>query len=102
MTEEEAHLKQCCGPDGCGRHNEEPYPARWCVGASCMAWRWLVPEMIFESTITQDSEPLPPADGNAWNLAGEKQVNHSSGAIWQGWERPDPDRAGFCGLAGKP
>lgn len=39
MTEDEAATVQCCGPEGCGYFNEEPRPARWCVGSKCMAWR---------------------------------------------------------------
>lgn len=39
MTVEEAQMKVCCGPEGSGRFNEQPWPARWCVGPDCMAWR---------------------------------------------------------------
>jgi hypothetical protein len=40
MTEDEARLKQCCGPENCGHFNDNPYPARWCNTTACMAWRW--------------------------------------------------------------
>ena len=39
MTEEEAKTKRCCGPADCGHYNSKPYPARWCLGSECMAWR---------------------------------------------------------------
>jgi len=39
VTEEEAKTKRCCGGQDCGHYNENPYPARWCIGSACMAWR---------------------------------------------------------------
>jgi len=56
MTEDEAKLKRCGGPPGCGtiiepnsggmHHNDvsralnEPNRPRWCVASDCMMWRW--------------------------------------------------------------
>ena len=37
MTEKEARLKRCCGPEGCGwvcPNDDE----RYCVASDCMAW----------------------------------------------------------------
>lgn len=75
MTEDEATQKQCCGPEGCGVHNDLPYPARWCVGSPCMAWRW----------------DLTPA--KAARLEGER-----TGTLVK-----EPIVAsGYCGLVGAP
>ena len=40
MTEDEAKTLVCCGPKGTGYENDLPYPARFCRGRACMAWRW--------------------------------------------------------------
>jgi len=44
VTEEEAKTKRCCGPNGCGRLQDDlsgsPDNApRYCIGSACMAWR---------------------------------------------------------------
>ena len=41
MTEEEANLTRCCGPEGCGG-NSAGEPERYCIGARCMGWREIV------------------------------------------------------------
>ena len=38
ITEKEAQLKRCCGPEGCGRLVTENN--RFCIGSDCMAWSW--------------------------------------------------------------
>lgn len=74
MTEDEANQKQCCGPEGCGQHNDRPYPARWCVGSACMAWR---------------SIPAGHASSRIETPTGFKiTINHAE--------------TGYCGLAGRP
>jgi len=52
MTEDEAKIKRCCGPEGCGKpdgydsvHNATSeflmkVPRRYCIGSMCMAWQW--------------------------------------------------------------
>lgn len=78
MTEDEAALKQCCGPAECGRQNDNPYPARWCVGSSCMAWR----DYGFRGK-----------DGNWFVPSREWKNSHSSKGT---------EAHGYCGLAGYP
>lgn len=44
MTEDEAKSMRCCGPSSCGVKVEladEVDFVRLCIGAKCMAWRWL-------------------------------------------------------------
>lgn len=86
MTEDEAGLKRCCGPEGCGEFNDKPTPERWCIGSQCMAWR---------------------TDNEIDRAAGEKPEG-------EGWEPGIPmypsslktwnrvRAGGYCGLAGKP
>jgi hypothetical protein len=77
MTEDEARLLQCCGPEGAGHFNEKPYPARWCVGSSCMAWR------------TTGRQKFKAPNGT---LA---DVDLTGNGEWI-------DVGAFCGLAGAP
>ena len=79
MTEEQARITQCCGPEGSGHFNEQPRPARWCVASDCMAWRRQT-VMIDRGT----GEPHIPGT----NSVGKLEERYS-------------DR-GFCGLAGQP
>lgn len=72
--------------------------SRTCLGSACMGWRWADP-----ATETREAEQYAPSpydrrttvlqpEGEGWTLdAGKKR-----------WERPWPDRAGYCGLAGQP
>lgn len=73
MTEDEAKLMRCCGPEGCGVVGNPDYEggpcSRWCIGSACMAWRWI------DKAGTKE-------DGTANYYAGS----------WKG----------YCGLAGKP
>lgn len=75
MTEDEAQMKQCCGPDPCGHFNDNPYPARWCNTTACMAWRWV---------------GYRSADGTWVRKAPDGQK----------WNGDNAD--GYCGLAGAP
>lgn len=62
MTEDQAKLTRCCGPEGCGirrredlervrrergQHNTDAelfaalqLAPRYCIGSACMGWRW--------------------------------------------------------------
>ena len=73
-----ARFQQCCGPEGTGRFNDSPYPARWCVGAECMAWRW------YETHVRNGEQAQPNAAYGLNELL-------SNGETY-----------GFCGLAGDP
>lgn len=77
MTEEEAKLKRCGGPPGCGTLQDphgivnfagDPVNApRWCIGSDCMLW-------VDETTVWTDVY----------------------GDVKKG------DKSGCCGLGGKP
>jgi hypothetical protein len=82
MTEDEAKLTQCCGPEGCGYFNDEPRPARWCVGSACMAWRSLIRTEMRH----RDGHVVQPGEIYLRGNATEHQVSDG----------------GFCGLAGAP
>lgn len=75
---DEARTMQCCGPEGCGYFNDEPLPARWCIGARCMAWRW------FETDIRNGDQRQPNMDRGPNDLV------------------PNGEVYGYCGLAGSP
>lgn len=78
MTENEAQVTQCCGPDGCGYFNDDPRPARWCVASACMAWRW--------------DEP--------WT--GMTEEGSGGDLVYRISRKPGQPRQGFCGLGGVP
>ena len=78
MTEDEAALKRCCGPDGCGHFNDNPFPARWCIGSACMAWRWNDP----------------------WTSQTEE--GHGGDIVVRLKRKPGEPKLGYCGLAGAP
>lgn len=86
MTEDEAKMMQCCGPEGCGYFNDQPRPARWCVGSSCMAWR-------------VDGERRVP--GTVGEIASYIK-EHNVGALSALGATSRTERTGFCGLAGSP
>lgn len=80
-TEAEAATKMCCGPLGgvnFTQSTNDPHRAlTTCIGSPCMAWRWATgPDPV-------EPEPEPEPD-----TTEEPPTN--------------PDREGYCGLAGKP
>ena len=81
MTEDEAKTKTCCGPDGTGYANDQPFAARWCLASQCMAWR------LTETSVTVDGVGKIVPDQTAWG-PGYRQKNIPNG--------------GYCGLAGAP
>lgn len=88
MTEDEAKVTQCCGPEGCGYFNEEPRPARWCVGSACMAWRR-----------QKLSEPRAKIEAiKDHRAAHNSTLIEAKNAVEAGWT--DAPTEGYCGLAG--
>lgn len=91
MTEDEAQVTQCCGPEGCGYFNDQPRPARWCVGSMCMAWRQspavayrIQGTLGFEAEWRWKPKPGDPC-GPGQTVTTVTEIRH-----------------GYCGLAGKP
>lgn len=80
MTEDQARITQCCGPEGCGYVNPDDN-IRYCVGSACMAWRWDdVPNPEYErmsQSFMAFSGPRPPMSFKS-------------------------KECGYCGLAGRP
>jgi hypothetical protein len=69
ISEKAARSARCCGPDGCGTHHvavgtsQSHY--RFCVGAECMAWRWV------ETHIKKDGKAQLSGDTHGYcGLAG--------------------------------
>jgi hypothetical protein len=104
MTEDEAKMQDCIGPDTCGiwtYKRIDIYEAptwkdvkerRLCKGSACkMAWRWLDAGMEWEG---YTSQPQPAGEG--WT------VQIKRGDRYGRWVRPKPPTEGYCGLAGKP
>lgn len=77
MTEDEANLTKCCGPEGCGG-NSAGGSERYCVARMCMAWRF--------KTFDAVSHPR------------EQHVGFSD----QPRTVTITTKEGYCGLAGKP
>lgn len=73
MTEDQARLTRCCGPEGCGG-NSANEADRYCIASACMAWRNAAPLFIY----------------NADPYTGYIE------------EVPGTGAGGFCGLAGQP
>lgn len=81
MTEDDAENTRCCGPNGCGESRDDmkgsPDNApRFCIGSSCMAWRW--------------------------GEAGDPHAKDPKGRKRGGILLPRNLWPGYCGLAGKP
>lgn len=76
MTEDEAKMKTCCGPEGTGYANDQPLPARYCIASACMAWRKTGSKF---------------KDARTGHLGDRDLTGHGA------WID-----TGFCGLAGSP
>lgn len=65
-----------------------------CLGSGCMAWRWQAGSL---ATHYSKGEAQPwQDDGPKWTQLPDDDDDAP------GWIRPNPHRAGFCGLAGRP
>lgn len=94
LTEDEAKTKWCPMvrhdmDGGFNRfHSDGTAPASaTCIGSACMMWRWN--EYTDQYRHYRHSEP---PEGEGW----ERTAHPGQ------WRRKNPNRGGFCGLAGKP
>src|SRR5258707_6537625 len=79
-------------------------PSPRCLAAGCSQWRWYDPkwERLLTAIEIDTGEPLPP-HGEGWQACGRSFVaSYCPGERQQWWERIDPNRRGYCGLASTP
>lgn len=75
MTEDQANLTRCCGPEGCGG-NAAGEGERFCLASRCMGWRF---HWMKQKVELRGPQPVDARDYK-WVHSAE----------------------GFCGLAGQP
>jgi len=69
-----------------------------CIGSGCMAWR-NVGATVLTTVTTSFGEP----GAGDWTRTGEPFAHADlPHVLCQEWSRPNPERRGYCGLAGKP
>lgn len=95
MTKDEANLARCCGPSDCGSaHNDGPGgQGRYCIGATCMAWRWSEPKRT-AAFLEAVQKHMQAQDKPNFNTAAQAVFAETGGQF----ERSE----GHCGLAGSP
>jgi hypothetical protein len=83
-----------------------------CLASRCSQWRWHDPVVEFRNVDLRrerHDEPAPttadfaaPA-GDGWEPSGPAHQPAGAGLAWrQTFKRVDPERRGYCGLAGPP
>lgn len=93
MTENEAQITACCGPEGVGFFNDVPRPARWRVASQCMAWRWSETKRT-AAFLEAVQAKMQSQDKPNFNTATQAVYAETGGKF----ERVE----GFCGIAGQP
>lgn len=90
--EEEAKLKRCCGPEGCG----DGRPKRYCVASDCMAWRLqpLMADPAFAEAVKARAEKTGDKDPSRRDSAAYVLAHRSE------YDLHDKPFMGYCGLAG--
>lgn len=73
-----------------------------CKADGCAQWRWFDPLRDRQPTWSADGKQPDAPEGEGWKTRGKAHRSALSGELRQWWERIDPDRRGYCGLAGKP
>ena len=73
-------------------------PFMTCRASKCAAWRWLDREPLETREFSQMGQS-PPGDGWVCELSDEGREKFH---LKSRWTRRNPDRTGYCGLAGKP
>lgn len=91
MTEDEARLSRCCGPEGCGG-NSTNGSGRYCLESFCMAWRQTTPASSALAAVSVDGKTRRPL----------KSAHEAQAYRLSGWNIEGQAPQGFCGLAGQP
>lgn len=69
MTEDQANLTRCCGPEGCGG-NSSNGPDRYCLASRCMGWRTVLRSETIHGDTAVDVHTAHHVDGFC-GLAGK-------------------------------
>jgi len=72
-------------------------PFMSCKASKCMAWRWY--EGKLEKREFHEMGKVPTGDGWICELSDEGREQY---AIKSRWTRRNPNRTGYCNIAGKP
>ncbi len=93
--EDEAQLKRCCGPEGCGAQHGV---MRFCIGSSCMGWRWqpLLADDAFKEAVIKAREDLKQTKSAKQDDAAKHVAKNRAK-----YGLPPEPHLGYCGLAGQ-
>lgn len=92
MTEDQANLTRCCGPEGCGG-NSSGGAERFCIASHCMGWRW---------SEAKRSLAFLEAVQAHMKASAKPNFNKSVSEVWTESGGQFERVEGACGLAGTP